>query len=247
MSAPPLAGRVALLTGASGALGRHLAETIVKAGASIVACHWRSPLDTQSWSKALLHGQRVIGVQADLSRSDGVDRAFDEALQLGGCDLLINSASILNRDPFEKTSRQAMDALVAINLISPMACCQAALAQMRAKEGQGRCDIVNLLDVGGAFIPWKRGAAYCATRAALAMLTRCLALECAPHIRVNAIAPGILDLPPAPPMAALENIPMGRPGTVAELEAALLFLLTGPASMTGQILAVDGGRSARRR
>lgn len=238
----PLAGRVALLTGASGILGQHLAKSLVAAGASLVACHWQTPIDADLCFEALLPGQRVISVQTDLRRFEEIDRAFETAVRLGGCDLLVNSASLLNRDPFEETSHEVMESLVALNFTAPMACCQAAIAQMHAKESRG--DIVNLLDVGGGLIPWKKGAVYCATRAGLAMLTRCLSLELAPHIRVNALVPGILDLPPAPPAVALENIPMGRPGMVTEIVAALLFLLTGPASMTGEILAVDGGRSA---
>ena len=246
----PLAGRVALLTGATGALGSHLALALVEAGASLVACHHRGRTEVASRLAALerragLPSQRVLSVQADLRRPAELARAFALAEGLGGCDLLVNSASRLSRERLEETPREALSALVELNLAVPIACCQAAVAQMR---GRGRGDIVNLVDVGGGLIPWQRGAAYCATRAGLAMLTRCLALELAPVIRVNALAPGLTELSPEAQVAdgpALKSVPLGRPATVAEVVAAFLFLITGPASMTGQVLAVDGGRSAR--
>ncbi len=248
----PLQGRLAVLTGATGALGRCLAQALIEAGASLVACHRRDLSgDAAGWLDALRQcavqpGQRLARVQADLCRAEGIDRAFEVAARLGGCDILVNSASALLRRRFEETDRAELEALVALNVTAPMACCQAAIAQMR---GKARGDIVNIIDVGGGCLPWRRGAAYCATRAAIAMLTRCLALELGPHIRVNALAPGLIDLSREVQAhscdAALCNIPMGRPATSAEVVAGFLFLLTGPAAMSGQILAVDGGRSAR--
>lgn len=248
----PLNGRLAVLTGATGALGRHLAAAIVEDGASLVACHHRDlSSGAEAWLNALCHraaltGQRVEIVQADLCRAEGIAHAFAVAARLGGCDLLVNSASVLLRQRFEEANFEQMADLVALNVTSPMACCQTAIAQMR---GRSRGDIVNIIDVGG-LIAWKRGAAYCATRAAIAMLTRCLSLEFAPMIRVNALAPGLIDLPGEEALdkafdRALRNIPMARPAKVAEVVAAFRFLIAGPSAMSGQILAVDGGRSAR--
>lgn len=249
----PIKGRLAVLTGATGALGRHLANAIVEDGASLVACHHRDlSSEHEAWFAALQSGaartgQRVELVKADLRSAEGIARAFAVAARLGGCDLLVNSASALLRQRFEETSFEEMADLVALNVTSPMACCRVAIAQMR---GRSRGDIVNVIDVGGGFIAWKRGAAYCATRAAIAMLTRCLGLELAPAIRVNALAPGLVDLPGEAPITgtsgeALRNIPMERPATAEEVVAAFRFLVTGPTAMSGQILAVDGGRSAR--
>ena len=243
----PLAGRLAVLTGATGALGHHLAMSLVEDGASLVACHHRDlsqeaarALD-EVRARAVGARQRVIVVQADLCQAKGRSRVFDAAARLGGCDLLVNSASILSRQRFEETSAEEMASLMALNVTAPMACSRVAVEQMRGKGGG---DIVHVLDVGGGLIPWKKGAAYCASRAAIAMLTRCLALELMPDIRVNALAPGLIDLPDAVPPGALDRVPMGRPAKVAEVIAAFRFLVSGPRSMSGEILAVDGGRGA---
>jgi pteridine reductase len=116
---------------------------------------------------------------------------------------------------------------------------------MRAR---GAGDVVNVLDVGGAIDAWKNYSAYCMTKAALAMLTRCLAKELAPQIRVNAVAPGTV-LPPeeldAATLDALrQRIPQQRFGAPSDVAQAVLFFVLGPSFVTGQILAVDGGRSA---
>ncbi len=243
----PLAGRLAVLTGATGALGRHLALSLVEDGASLIACHHRDlsqeaarTLD-EARARAVGADQRVLSVQADLCQAEGIARVFDAAARLGGCDLFVHSASMLLRQRFEQTSAQEMASLVALNVMAPMACARAAVEQMRGK-GQG--DIIQVIDVGGGLIPWRKGAVYCASRAAIAMLTRCLALELGPDIRVNALAPGLIDLPGAVPAEALGQVPMGRPASVAEVIAAFRFLVAGPRSMSGEILAVDGGRGA---
>ncbi len=112
---------------------------------------------------------------------------------------------------------------------------------------RGAGDIVNVLDIGGALNAWRHYSAYAMTKAALASLTKCLALELAPAIRVNAVAPGTVLPPTQLPAEELEQlkarIPQGRFGSPEDVAATVGFLVTGPRFVTGQIVAVDGGRS----
>jgi pteridine reductase len=109
--------------------------------------------------------------------------------------------------------------------------------------------VVNVLDIGGALIPWRNYAAYCMTKAALSMLTQVLAVELAPHVRVNGVAPGTV-LPPES-LGAEEReqlrarIPLERFGTPEDVGATVRFLITGSDFVTGQVIAVDGGRIRR--
>jgi pteridine reductase len=106
--------------------------------------------------------------------------------------------------------------------------------------------VVNVLDIGGALVPWRNYSAYCMTKAAMQMLTQVLALELAPHVRVNGVAPGTV-LPPES-LGAQEReqlrarIPLQRFGTAEDVAATVRFLITGPDFVTGQVIAVDGGR-----
>jgi len=132
----------------------------------------------------------------------------------------------------------------AINARGPYLLTQAVARRMLAR---GSGDVVNVLDIGGVLQPWRHYSAYCMTKAALAELTRCLALELAPAIRVNGVAPGAV-LPPesmgADAREALRaHVPQQRFGGAEDLARTVLFLLTGPSFITGQIVAVDGGRS----
>lgn len=111
---------------------------------------------------------------------------------------------------------------------------------------RGTGDVVNVLDIGGTFVPWQGYAAYCMSKAALGMLTQVLALELAPTIRVNGVAPGTVLPPEGLSPEALDSlrrrIPLGRFGRPEDIAQTVLFLLTGPTFVTGQIIAVDGGR-----
>jgi pteridine reductase len=109
-------------------------------------------------------------------------------------------------------------------------------------------DIVNVLDIGGTSLAWKGYAHYCSAKAGLAMLTRVLASELAPGIRVNGVAPGAILFPESEDAQtraqALARVPMGRPGAAEDVARTVRYLVGGPRYVTGQIIAVDGGRSA---
>ncbi len=240
-----LEGRVAVVTGAGVRLGRALAEALCEAGADLVVHHHASAAGAaEVVAHAREQGRRAVAVQADLTLADERERLFAAAERFGGCDLLVNSAAVFERRPIEAIDEAAWQRMLELNLTAPFFCCRAAAAAMRRK---GRGDIVNLVDVGGGLIPWRNHAHYCAAKAGLAMLTRCLALELAPVIRVNAVAPGPVLPAEGAELAeterALARVPLGRAGSPADVVAAVLFLLQGSDYVTGQILAVDGGRS----
>src|SRR5262249_24071783 len=138
------------------------------------------------------------GNRAARFRADLADPAAAEPLvaavekELGPIAGLVNSAAIFERAPFAETSLESLDRQWATNARGPYLLTQAVARRMLPRGGG---DVVNVLDIGGVFLPWRRYSAYCMTKAAMAALTRCLALELAPSIRVNGVAPGAV-LPP---------------------------------------------------
>lgn len=239
-----LEGRVAVVTGAGVRVGRMLAEGLAARGASVVLHYATSREGAEEAARALsAAGARCATVQADLTRSEEVARVFAAADRLGGCDLLVNSAALFERRPAEAIDDDAWRRMLEVNLTAPFFCCRAAAPGMRAKGGGA---IVNVVDVGGALRAWRGYAHYCAAKAGLAMLTRCLALELAPQIRVNAVAPGAVLFPegfdPLERERLVARIPLGRAGTPQDVVEAVAYLSSAP-FVTGQILAVDGGRA----
>jgi pteridine reductase len=240
-----LAGRVALVTGGGVRLGRALAETLGRAGATVaVHCH-----ESRDGAGSVVEAIRAAGgrarvFQADLSRSESIPPLVLEVeRELGAISILVNSAARFDRAAFVETPEASLEACWALNARAPYLLSQEVARGMLARGGG---DILNILDVGGAFAPWRGYSAYGMTKAALAHLTRCLALELAPTIRVNGVAPGTV-LPPEQMKPSLlealrRRIPQQRLGAPSDVAEAVLFFLTGPTYITGQILAVDGGR-----
>jgi pteridine reductase len=242
----PLEGKVVLVTGAGVRVGRAIAEAAGKAGAA-VAVHFHG---SESAAEEVLRAVRAGGNRAARFRADLSDPAAAEPLaaaveaELGPVAALVNSAAIFERAPFAETSLDVLDRQWAINARGPYLLTQAVARRMLARGGG---DVVNVLDIGGVIQPWRYYSAYCMTKAAMAALTRCLALELAPAIRVNGVAPGAVLPPESMEPAALEQLrattPQQRLGSAEEVARTVLFLLTGPPYITGQIVAVDGGRS----
>jgi pteridine reductase len=212
-----------------------------------VAVHFHA---SEAAADETLRAVRADGNRAARFRADLSDPAAAEPLaaaveaELGPIAALVNSAAIFDRAPFTETSAGALDRLWAINARGPYLLTQAVARRMLARGGG---DVVNVLDVGGVFGWWRGYSAYCMTKAAMAALTRCLALELAPAVRVNGVAPGTVLPPESMEPAALEAIrgavPQQRLGSPEDVARTVLFLLTGPSYVTGQIIAVDGGRS----
>jgi pteridine reductase len=223
--------RVALVTGAGVRVGNAIARDLARHGWT-VAAHYRTHVP-RGFAAAL---------QADLALADGpahLARAFRE--RFGRLDLLVNSAAAFDAASLEETDAAVFDSQMELNARAPLLLAKALLPLLRRAGGS----IVNVADVGGGLVPWRGFAAYAASKAALVRLTECLALELAPAVRVNAVAPGTVLWPERYPAARrrelTRRIPLGRPGTPQDVAAAVRFLSEAP-FVTGAVLPVDGGR-----
>src|SRR5207253_2998020 len=228
----------ALVTGAAKRLGRTIALTLQGAGYR-VAVHYRSSRADAEQTAVLLGGAPLI--QGDQAKDP--ERIVHEAARaLGGLDLLVCSAARFEKAPADQLPREQFEAMLASNLTGPFYLMQAALPHLRARQGS----IVTLLDVCGTAQVWKGYAHYAASKAGLAALTRLLALEWAPEVRVNGIAPGTVlfpeDMPAEERVRIQQRIPAGTSGIPEDVAHAAVFLAS-QRFISGQILAIDGGRS----
>ncbi len=226
-----LTRKVALVTGAGVRVGAAIARHLAARGYT-VAAHYHS------------HRPRgfAAALRADLAAPDGPDalaRAF--RARFDRLDLLVNGAAGFDERRLEATDAAAWDAQLDLNARAPLLLTRALLPLLRRARGS----VVNVVDVGGGLVPWRGFAAYCASKAALARLTECLALELAPAVRVNAVAPGTVLWPERYPAARrrelASRIPLGRAGTPGDVAEAVRFLAEAP-YVTGAIVPVDGGR-----
>jgi NAD(P)-dependent dehydrogenase (short-subunit alcohol dehydrogenase family) len=239
MGDPRLLGKKAVVTGGGKGLGRALVLALAREGA-LVAFSYR---ESRSGAEELAAGIESRGgrafFQAADARRPGEVAGFVErgAEALGGLDLLVNNVGVFRKAPLEDLTEELLDEAFDVNVKAAVMASRAAVPPMR-KAGAGA--IVNVASLGG-LQAWRSHLPYCASKAALLMATRCLALALAPTIRVNAVAPGILDVPGAPD-ALKERIPLRRFGTYADVVEAVLFLATSASFTTGEVLRLDGGR-----
>jgi NAD(P)-dependent dehydrogenase (short-subunit alcohol dehydrogenase family) len=236
-----LEGKTVLITGAAVRVGRAMALAVARAGGDIALHYGSSQAEAQALQEEIQAlGRRAYLLQADLAQPDSVRRLMPNALEQGPLFALVNSAAIFEPLGLRDTSLEAWERHLAINLTAPFLLSQAFAAGLQ--PGQ-TARIVNILDwralrPGGSHLP------YTVSKAGLAALTRFLAIALAPHVTVNGLAFGAI-LPPSsgePPADLLRRVPAGRWGELSEVGEALLFLLDGPAYITGEILHLDGGR-----
>lgn len=244
--AAPLAGQVALVTGSARRIGAAIASALHGAGAR-VAVHYRSSATEAAALVQSLNKTRAgsaIGAQCDLHDLGALQALVDSVVgSFGRLDILVNNASSFYATPVGEITAAQWDDLVGTNLRAPLFLSQAAAPQLRKNGGL----IINMLDIH-AQRPLRRHPAYCAAKAGLAMLTRSLARELAPEVRVNGIAPGPVLWPEGGLDAALQEkiiqrTALKRRGSPADVARAALFFACEAPYVTGQILAVDGGRS----
>jgi len=242
-SALPLRGQVALVTGAAKRLGRAVALHLAKEGADIVVHYRSSQAESEETTREIKKlGCRAIALRADLSKVAEIKRLFEEAAShFGRLDVLVNSASNMLHTRFESTTEQIWDSALDSNLKSLFFCSQAA-AQLLKQSGRGV--IINFSDIAG-LMAWTGYIPHCVSKAGVIALTRCLAKELAPEIRVNAIVPGTITMPGD--RLELEEsyirlAPLRRSGRPKDIASAVSYLI-GAEFMTGQILVLDGGRT----
>lgn len=237
--APELRGKIAVVTGGGRGLGRAIVESLARSGADVAFSHRESTSGAAETVRAVeALGRRAFTLRAD-ARKPGEISAFVEQAgrALGGIDVLVNNVGVFRKTPFGSLSEDALDEAFDVNVKAAVLASQAAAPLIKRRGGGA---IVNVASLGG-LRAWRSYLPYCASKAALIMATRCLALALAPEIRVNAVAPGILD-PPGADDAIRQRVPMKRFGSHAEAVEAVLFLAAGGSYTTGAVLPVSGGR-----
>ena len=243
---PRLDGQVALVTGSARRIGAAIARGLHGAGARVVIHYRSSSAEADalvSSLNTLRHGS-AAGMQCDLLDLAALHSLVDSVLgTFGRLDILVNNASTFYPTPVGEITAAQWDDLVGTNLRAPLFLAQAAAAQLRQNGGL----VLNMLDIH-AQRPLRRHTAYCAAKAGLVMLTRSLARELAPEVRVNGIAPGPVlwpegDLDPALKDKIIERTALKRRGSPEDIVRPALFFACEAPYVTGQILAIDGGRS----
>jgi pteridine reductase len=233
-----LHGKVAAVTGGGRGLGRAIVRALAAEGADVAFSYHQSEAGARAEAEALrAGGRRVFVARADAGARGELARFVEEAAtSLGGLDLLVNNVGVFRRVTLESLTEDDLDEAFAVNVKAAVMASQAAAPHLRRRGGA----IVNVASLGG-LVPWRAYLPYCATKAALVMATRCLALALAPEVRVNAVAPGILE-GAATDAALAKKVPLGRFGAQSEAVEAVLFLAAGGGYTTGEVLTVDGGR-----
>lgn len=234
-----LKNKIILITGAARRVGKIFALACAKAGADVIIHHGHSPKEAESLRDEISSlGCSAWVLSCDLSHPEAISNLITQANEIGPLYALVNSAAIFENLSFQDTSLNDWDNHLAINLTAPFLLSQAFAQQEQA----GR--IVNILD-WRALRPGADHFPYTITKSALASMTKSLAVSLAPKIIVNGLALGAI-LPPADAPAnkkkILENVPAQRWAKIKEVEDALIFLLTCPTYITGEIIHVDGGR-----
>ncbi|MDX2021217.1 MAG: SDR family oxidoreductase [Deltaproteobacteria bacterium] len=242
-----LTGKTVLVTGAAVRVGQAIALCLGEAGARVAVHHHQSHKPAAKFVEKLQSkGIESAAFAADLSDAKAPANLVSRVRAWSGqLDVLVNSAAIFGKQAFEKVERSTLDQLWALNFRAPYLLAQAALPMLKRSGGS----IINILDVA-AFSAWNGYSAYCPTKAALAMLTRNLAVELAPEVRVNAVAPGAVMFPKDYDESArqrvVEKIPLAREGSPLDVAKAVLYLATAR-YVTGAVIPVDGGRLAGQR
>jgi len=247
MSLPnSLENQVALITGAARRIGASIARTLHAQGAD-VAIHYRESGDAANEVAADLNAIRADSAETFVA--DLTDLASINTLVADVCawrsrlNILVNNASSFYPTPVGEITEDQWDELIGTNLKAPLFLSQAALPALREARGV----IINIVDVHSQR-PLRNHTVYGSAKAGLAMLTRSLAKDLAPEVRVNGVSPGAILWPEngmssATKDAILEQVPLGRPGTPDDVANAVLFLAKDADYVTGQIIAIDGGRS----
>jgi len=239
---------VALITGAARRIGAQIARHLHNDGYRVLVHYRGSEADALALVDQLNQNcpDSALALQADLADLGQIARLAEAATgHWGRLDALINNASSFYPTPLGQATETDWDDLIGSNLKAPFFLCQALAPALTASRGT----IVNIADIHGQR-PLKGHPIYCAAKAGNIMLTESLARELAPDVRVNGVAPGAImwpeqaaELNPDKQQAILGRIPLERSGEAMDIARAVAFLLNQAPYITGQIIAVDGGRS----
>jgi pteridine reductase len=239
-------GKVALITGAAHRIGAQTARTLHEAGANVVL-HYRNSAAGAEALQNELHASRpdsVALVQGDLHDAAALPKMVEQAhAAWGRLDLLVNNASTFYPTPVGTVGETEWDDLIGTNLKAPFFLAQAAAPHLKMQRGA----IVNIVDIH-AERPLKKHPVYSMAKAGLVMMTKSLACELGPEVRVNAVAPGAIlwpenEMDDATKNKILDRTFLKRQGNPQDIANAVLFLARDAHYTSGHILTVDGGRS----
>ena len=236
-----LAGRVALVTGGAKRIGRGIVEKLAAEGADVIINYDSSQTEAEALASDVRKlGRRALAIPANVSKKQEVQRMFlTIEREFSRLDILVNNAGMFFAADFADLTEEQWDTIMETNLKAQFLCAQAA-APLLKKSGHGR--IINISSLGG-ILPWPKFTAYCVSKAGVIMLTRCLARALAPEILVNSVAPGTIQFPDElPDEEYIRRAPLHRTGKDTDIAGAVFYFVTSD-FVTGQILAVDGGRS----
>jgi 3-oxoacyl-[acyl-carrier protein] reductase/pteridine reductase len=242
MTSQPLIGKAALVTGGARRIGREIALELASAGAEVTVTYRNSREDAEGTIKAIQElGRMAIAVKCDVRSEDSIREAIVASVNFHGhLDLLVNNAAIFESAPLEQLTLEQWDAVFATNTRGPFLVAREAITHLRKSQGR----IVNIGSLGGLHA-WAEHAHYCASKAALHMLTRAMAKAFAPEVAVNCVAPGWIDLGEDGSEAAAGHFasktPMQRNGTAQDVAQAVVFFASASSFITGQVLVTDGG------
>lgn len=243
-------GKAALVTGGGTGIGRATALLLARRGCDVAVNYFRSASEAEATADDIRKlGRRAVSVRADVADDDQVKAMAARVVkELGRLDILVNSAGFTEfvaLKDLDEISEDAWDRTMAVNAKGPFLCTRAAAPHMR-EAGEGA--VVNVSSLAGTIA---RGSsiAYCASKAALNIVTRATARALAPEIRVNAVAPGVVDTRWVKGQAAFVRgaqmqTPMRRIATAADVAQVIVSLITDNDFVTGQVVPVDGGLSA---
>jgi NAD(P)-dependent dehydrogenase (short-subunit alcohol dehydrogenase family) len=237
-----LKGKTVLVTGAARRIGREIALAAARAGGDVAITYLTSERQARQTVAELRRlGARALALRCDVGQEKSVRATVKQVVrEFGGIDVLVNNAGFYETVEFSKISIEQWDKMFATNARGPFLMSQAATKTLRERKGR----IVNLGSLGG-LRPWATHAHYCASKAAVNMLTQVMAKALAPEIAVNCVAPGMIDVGDKSSSAFLRKLasktPMQRNGSAEDVARAVLFFATAPHFITGQVMAVDGG------
>ncbi len=245
-STASLNGKWALITGASKRIGACIARRLHFEGANIAVHFRRSEASAQSLADEFnnLRNGSAFAIGADLKDTASLPAMIEEIVaKAGRLDVLINNASSFYPTPIGSITEDQWDDLTGTNLKAPLFLSQAAVPHLREAGGS----IINIVDIH-ATRPLRNHTIYGSAKAGLAMLTRSLARDLAPEIRVNGVSPGAIlwpedGMPERVKDNVLNQIPMKRAGEPDDIADCVLYLVRDARYVTGQVIAVDGGRS----
>ena len=244
----PLRGRRALVTGAAKRIGRGIALALAEAGADVAITFHRSASEAARTVETLhACGVRALAIPCDLHDAEAIRTSIDQVAAWAGgeaapaLDILVNNAGAFETADLASMNPEQWDAMFQTNTRAPLLVAQAALPALRACADVGR--IINIGSLGGLH-PWATHAHYCASKAALHMLTQTMAKAWAPQVAVNCVAPGMIVTGGEADKAyahVVAKTPMGRNGRTEDIAELVVYLAGATPFLTGQIIAVDGG------